>query len=236
LIAQWPQNRAADLFLVMAFALSGSPCVASGKATAASKPKDKPAVDVAVKHEPTPKTAYDFSLPGSDGKDVSISKYRGKVLLIVNLGRKSIYSAQLPALEKLSEMYRDKGLVVVGVPSNDFGNAEPGTDAEVQKSYADAKVAFPVTARAKLTDVQELPFFSYLAAVKDLPDSGNVHWNYTKFIVDREGKLVVRLKPDVAPDSPEMLAIVDQVVSGRFKPLKKETDETPGDDTAHDDE
>ena len=86
----------------------------------------------AEKSDKTEKTAYAYVLPGADGKDVPLSSFKGKVVLLVNLARNSIYNEQLPALIKLSETYKEKGLLVIGVPSNDFGAADPGTVAEFQ--------------------------------------------------------------------------------------------------------
>jgi glutathione peroxidase len=180
------------------------------------------------------KTAYDFTLPGPDGKDVPISSFKGKYVLIVNLGRKSTYGEQLPALIKLNDAYKDKGLVVIGVPSNQFGLAEPGTPVEIQKAYTDAKVDFPVMAVSKITGDDELPLYGYLTKSKDAPAGGAVHWNYTKFIIDKNGKVVARLDPDVAPDSAEMRAVIDQVIDGTYKP--KKNDEKPGAKPADDDD
>jgi len=167
------------------------------------------------------KTAYDYELPGSDGKGVPLSSFKGKTLLIVNLARNSSYNSQLAGLQKLSEQYKDKGLVVIGVPSNEFGAAEPGTDAEIQKAYkVDGKVTFPVMAKSTLTGEMELPFYQFLTTGKSAPEAGPVHWNYTKFIVDKAGKAIVRLDSDVAPDSPEMLSTLDQILDGTYKPKK----------------
>jgi len=188
------------------------------------KPKtdpQKPSPAAAAKDKKKPeKTAYDFVLPGGDGKDVPLTNFKGKYILVVNLGRKSSYNAQLAALEKDYETYKDKGLVVIGVPSNDFGAAEPGTDAEIQKAYADAKVTFPVMAVSKLAGDETLPFFTYLTKGKEAPAGGPVHWNYTKFFVGKDGKVVTRLGPDVTPDSPEMISTIDQILDGRFKAKK----------------
>ncbi|WP_232298702.1 glutathione peroxidase [Granulicella tundricola] len=167
------------------------------------------------------KVVYDYELPGADGKGVPLKEYKGKTLLIVNLARNSSYNSQVAALEKLNEKYKEKGLVVIGVPSNDFGAGEPGTDAEIQKVYkVDDKVTFPVVARSKVTGDDELPLYSYLTKEKAVPENGPVHWNYTKFLIDKNGKVVARFNPDVAPDSPEMLSTLDQVLDGRFKPKK----------------
>jgi glutathione peroxidase len=185
-----------------------------------SAPSDKPA------H--TDKTAYEYNLPGSDGKNVPLTDFKGKYLLVVNLARNSSYNAQLPALVKLSDSYKAKGLVVIGVPSNDFGASEPGTEAEIQKAYADAKVGFPVVAVSKLTGEEEIPFYLYLTKSKSAPPGGDVHWNFTKFIIDKNGKVIARLNPDVAPDSPETLSTLDEILDGTFKP-KKQSDKKAAD-------
>ena len=169
------------------------------------------------------KTVYAYVLPGADGKDVPLSSFNGKVILLVNLARNSSYNEQLPALIKLSETYKDKGLVVIGVPSNDFGAAEPGTDAEIQKFYkTDNKVPFPIMARSPLIGDEKIPLYEYLTKGKTTPLGGNVHWNYTKFLIDKNGKELARLEPDVAPDSPEMLSTLDQIFSGTYKAKPKE--------------
>ncbi len=175
-------------------------------------------------------TAYAFGLPTADGKNLPLSEYKGKVLLVVNLGRQSSYAAQLPALEKLSDTFKDKGLVVLGVPSNDFGNAEPGTPADIAKYYADAKVTFPVMQVSSLTGVHELPLFSYLSKNKAVENDG-LHWNYTKFLVDRKGKVILCFPPEVAPDSLAMMATVQEVLDGTWKPKKAEAhDKADADD------
>lgn len=183
------------------------------------------------------RTIYDFELPGSDGKSIPMSEFKGKVILLVNLARNSSYNDQLPALIKLSEQFKDKGLVVIGVPSNDFGASEPGTDEEIQKAYTDAKVPFQVMARSLLIGDQQLPLYEFLTkgdsgsgggarggggaqgggpggsagGGASSSSTGDVHWNYTKFLIDRSGKTVARLDPDVTPDSAEMMATLNKV-------------------------
>ncbi len=165
------------------------------------------------------KTAYDYELPGADGKGVPLSGFKGKTLVVVNLARNSSYNSQLPALQKLADDYKDKGVVVIGVPSDEFGAAEPGKDADIQKAYKDAKVTFPIMAKSALTGDSELPFFAFLTG-KGAPEGGPVHWNYTKFIVDKTGKVTARFGSDAAPDSPELLSVLDQILDGSYKPKK----------------
>ena len=199
--------------------VAGSVKAKDGKATGADNAKGD-----ATKHE---RSAYDFSLPGPDGKDIPLSQYKGKYIVLVNLGRKSTYSDQLAGLEKLNDSFKDKNVVVIGIPSNDFGLAEPGTPAEVQKAYTDAKVTFPVMALSKVSGDDELPLYSFLTKGKNALPGGPVHWNYTKFVIGPKGQVLARLDPDVAPDSTQMLSTMDQILDGTWKP-KKAGDKGPG--------
>ena len=232
--------RGASVGFLLLLGLIGQTGVGQAKGGAAAGPKKTGGDQVAgggAKATAKPeKTAYDYTLPGADGRSIPVSTYKGKVLLVVNLAHGSSYNAQLPALEKLSETYKDKGLVVIGVPSNDFGASEPGTDAQVQKVYTNAKVTFPVMARASLTGVEELPLYGFLTKVKDVPGNGPVHWNYTKFLVDRKGVVVARFDPDVAPDSPEFLATLEQVMAGTYAVPKKKPHEDAAAEMGGDDD
>ena len=163
------------------------------------------------------KSAYAYSLPNATGKDTPVASFKGKYVLIVNLARKSSYADQLPSLIKLSERFRDRGLVVIGIPSNDFGASEPGTDQEIQKAYADAKVSFPVMSVSKIIGDDRIPLYGYLTDSKDAPNGGAVHWNYSKFILDKDGKVIARLEPAVSPDSPEMISTIDDILAGKYK-------------------
>ena len=237
-----PRLHTARFTLVGLIVLAGLPALAA-QAAPATKPgpakagkKGAAAADSSKPADAKPeKNAYDYNLPGPDGKDIPVATYKGKYILIVNLARKSTYADQLPALIKLNDTYKDKGLVVIGIPSNDFGAEEPGTGPEIQKAYADAKVDFPVMAVSKLSGDAELPIATFLTKSKGAPAGGPIHWNYTKFIIDKKGSVIARLSPDVAPDSPEMLSTVDKVLDGTFKPPKKGGDK-PGAGDDDDDE
>ncbi len=173
------------------------------------------------------RSLYNFSLVKPDGSVLPLSEYKGKVVVIVNLASKSSFADQLPALEKLQEKYKDKGLVVLGIPSNDFGAEEPGTDAEIQKLYAGEHVTFPVMAKSSVSGKEELPVYGFLTAAastvdekgKESGEADAVHWSYTKFIVTRDGRVAARLAPDAAPDSPEFEIAVEQALEGKGKLL-----------------
>jgi glutathione peroxidase len=214
------------VWLSHAFAkgMQGQPPV-SPKSTTGVKSKGAkaaPADDAKSDKSKSEKTVYDFNLPGPDGKDIPLAQYKGKYIVLVNLGRKSSYNEQLGALTKLSDLFKDKGVVVLGVPSNDFGLAEPGTPADVQKAYTEAKVNFPVMALSKVSGDDELPLYGFLTKGKNALPGGPVHWNYTKFIIGPKGQALARLDPDVAPDSPQMLSTMDQILDGTWKPKKAE--------------
>ena len=170
------------------------------------------------------KTLYDYSLVDLDGKEVSLSTFKGKVLMIVNLASQSTFKNQMGTLETLQKTYKDKGLIVVGIPSNDFGAQEPGTDADVQKIYNDLHAGFTIFSRVSVRGKDQSPLYGFLTSDKKGKTGGDVHWNYTKFVVDRNGKVVARFEPDVSPDSPELQATVEDILAGTFKPLEQKSE------------
>jgi len=172
------------------------------------------------------KTVYDYSLVDLGGKEVSLSAYKGKVLVIVNLASQSIFHEQNAMLEELQKAYKDQGLVVLGVPSNDFGAQEPGTDAEVRSNYGkDHHFIFPVFARVSVRGKDQVPLYAFLTGDKKAPAGGDVHWNYTKFVLDRMGKVVARFEPHVLPNAPEVRVTIEDVLAGKFKPPAAKEDE-----------
>jgi len=181
------------------------------------------------------KSVYDYSLVALDGKVVSLSTYKGKVLLIVNLASKSIYKNQLPALEDLQKTYADKGLVLVGIPSSDFGSEELPDNSAIQKFYQDAEhVNFPVFSKASLRGTSAIPLVHFLTDPKEGAAGGDIHWNFTKFLVDREGKPVLRFEADSDPADPEFRVQLEQVLDGTFK--KKDAPKDGGAPASGDDD
>jgi glutathione peroxidase len=157
---------------------------------------------------------YGFTLADIDGRQVSLSAYRGKVLLLVNTASKCGFTPQYEALEKLSKTYRDRGLAVVAFPANNFGGQEPGTNAEI-KSFCSMTygVDFPVFAKISVKGAEIHPLYRWLTAKETDPAfAGDIEWNFTKFLVDREGKVIGRFPSAVTPDSPELTAAVDKAL------------------------
>jgi glutathione peroxidase len=184
---------------------------------------------------PAPKTIYDYSLVGIDGKVVPLSIYKGKVLLIVNLASQSMYKNQLKALDELQKTYADKGLVLIGIPSGDFGAEELADNAAIQHYYQDsAHVTFPIYGKASLRGKDAIPLAHFLTDPKESVPGGDIHWNFTKFLIDRNGKPVLRFEVDSDPADPEFHVKVEQVLDGTFK--KKEAHGKEGAKPAADDD
>jgi glutathione peroxidase len=156
-------------------------------------------------------TVYNFTLKSIDHQPVSLSAYHGKALLLVNVASKCGYTPQYAALEKLYETYKDKGLVIVGIPANNFMSQEPGTDAEI-KTFCTNKynVSFPMMSKVSVKGEDQAPLYAFLTDKSSDPKfGGEIKWNFTKFLFDRNGKPVARFEPAVTPDSPEVIAAVE---------------------------
>ncbi len=153
-----------------------------------------------------------FKMKGLDGKDVELSQYQGKVVLIVNVASQCGYTPQYKGLQALYEKYKDQGLVVLGVPANDFGGQEPGTDAEIAK-FCESKygVTFPMLAKVStVVGEKKVPLYKYLTSKETDPKfSGEVKWNFTKFLVGRDGAIVNRFESAVKPESEKLAKAVE---------------------------
>jgi glutathione peroxidase len=154
---------------------------------------------------------YSFTLKSIDGQPVSLRHYKGKVLLLVNVASKCGYTPQYAGLESLYEKYKDRGLVIVGIPANNFAAQEPGTNAEI-KTFCRNKynVSFPMMAKVSVVGDDKTPLYVFLTDKSVNPQiGGDIKWNFTKFLFDRNGKPVERFEPAVTPDSPQVTAAVE---------------------------
>jgi len=188
-----------------------------GKAASAKAGSAKTTPAVKEKQEKH-KSVYDYSLVGLDGKVISLSTYKGKVLLIVNLASKSIYNDQIAALNDLQKTYSGKGLVILGIPSSNFGSEELTDTAAIEKYYHDtAKATFTIFSKASLRGDDEIPLAHFLTDPKESVSGGEIHWNFTKFLVNREGKPILRYESDSDPADPEFRVTMEKVLDGTFK-------------------
>ena len=148
-------------------------------------------------------TVYDFDALSIDGKPAHLSTQRGKVLLIVNTASACGFTPQFTGLEKLWETYRDQGLVIVGFPSNEFGSQDPGSNEEIgafcQKNYG---VSFPMMGKVQVNGAQAHPLWKWLTAeAPGILGSKAVKWNFTKFLVGKDGRVLKRYAPTDTPES-----------------------------------
>jgi glutathione peroxidase len=145
---------------------------------------------------------YDFKFDDAFGFEKDLSEYRGKVLLIVNTASKCGYTPQYEGLEKLNKEYADKGLQIVGFPCNQFGGQEPGSDDEIQKfCQVNYGVSFPVYAKIDVNGKNTHPLYDFLKKeAPGLAGTKAVKWNFTKFLVDREGNVVKRFASKTEPE------------------------------------
>ncbi len=155
---------------------------------------------------------YSFGLVGIDGSPMPFDYYRGEVMLIVNVASQCGYTPQYSALESVYTKYKDQGLVVVGFPANNFGGQEPGTNQEI-KTFCSRKynVTFPMYSKISVKGTDQAPLYKFLIK-EDPTHSGDIKWNFTKFLVDRKGNVVRRFEPAVTPDDPQVIAAIEKLL------------------------
>lgn len=152
--------------------------------------------------------AYDFGFTAIEGGPLKLDSYRGKAVLVVNTASMCGYTPQYKGLEALWEKYKDKGLVILGVPSNDFGGQEPGSTKEI-KEFCDVNFAidFPMTTKEPVKGDTAHPFYKWLAAQK-----GEPKWNFHKYLISTDGKLIEAFSSKVTPESAELTAAIEKAL------------------------
>jgi len=158
------------------------------------------------------KNVYDFTLNSIDGQPTPLSNFKGKVMLLVNVASRCGFTPQYSGLESLYEKYKDRGFVIVGIPANNFGGQEPGTNQEI-KSFCTAKyhVSFPMMAKVSVKGSDITPLYAFLTDKNLHPETGgDIGWNFTKFLVGPDGKVIARFDSKVEPESPEVTSAVEK--------------------------
>jgi glutathione peroxidase len=154
---------------------------------------------------------YSLSATAIDGSEQKLSMFEGKVALVVNVASYCGYTSQYEGLEKLYQNYREQGLVVLGFPSNDFGQQEPGSDAEIKRFCSERfGVSFPLFSKVRVLGENKHPLYRFLTASTGGADVG---WNFEKFLVNRKGVVVGRFESGVSPDSAELKAAIEKALS-----------------------
>jgi glutathione peroxidase len=165
-----------------------------------------------------PKSALDFKVKDIDGKEVSLDKYKGKVVLIVNVASKCGLTPQYDGLQKLYAKNKDKGLVILGFPANEFGGQEPGSNEEIKEFCTSKyKVDFDMFSKIVVKGDGQDPLYKHLTTKSE--PAGDIKWNFEKFLIGRDGTIQKRFGPRVKPDAPEVVkAIEEELKKGKGKP------------------
>jgi glutathione peroxidase len=161
------------------------------------------------------KTVHDYTLNSIDGQPASLAAYKGKVVLLVNVASKCGYTPQYTALETVYEKYKDRGLVIVGIPANNFGAQEPGSNQEI-KTFCSSKyhVTFPMLAKVSVKGDDITPLYQFLTDKSAHPQTGGeIHWNFTKFLIGPDGRIIARFEPEITPDSPQVTSAIEKVLA-----------------------
>jgi glutathione peroxidase len=152
--------------------------------------------------------ALEFTLNNIDGQPAPLAQYKGKVVMMVNVASQCGFTPQYAGLEALYKKYKDQGFVILGFPANNFGMQEPGTNEEI-KTFCDRTyhVTFPMYAKISVKGEDEHPLYQYLTQT-----GGDVKWNFTKFLVGKDGKVLACFESAVKPESPEVAAAIEKAL------------------------
>lgn len=163
------------------------------------------------------KSVYEYSALNIEGKDTSLEKYKGDVLLIVNTASQCGYTKQYESLQAIYDKYKDKGFKVLGFPANNFGGQEPGTNEEIKEFCTTKyKVTFPMFAKISVKGEDAHPLYKFLTD-KELNGEfgGDISWNFNKFLTNDKGEIVARFSSKEAPDSEEVTRAIEKYLEER---------------------
>lgn len=158
---------------------------------------------------PTAGNLHEFTMNAIDGKPTPLAAYKGKVALVVNVASQCGYTPQYKGLEEIYEKYKDHGFVILGFPANNFGQQEPGSNDEI-KQFCSRKynVTFPMFSKISVKGADKAPLYQYLTGT----GGGEVRWNFTKFLVDKDGKVIARFESNVEPSSTDITSAIEKAL------------------------
>jgi len=166
----------------------------------------------AFSEETGKKSVLEFTLDSIDGKPYPLAQHKGEVMLIVNVASHCGNTPQYAELEEMYKKFHEKGLTIIGVPANEFGKQEPGSNDEI-KSFCTEKyhITFPMLGKVVVKGKEMTPLYQYLT--KESPKRGDVTWNFEKFLVDRNGQVVDRFNPKMKPNDPKLTGAVEKALA-----------------------
>lgn len=158
-----------------------------------------------------PEGVLGFTMPSIDGEEVALARYAGQVLLIVNVASECGLTPQYTQLVELDRRYRERGLRILGFPANNFGKQEPGTNAEIKAFCTEQfQVGFDLFAKISVKGEDTHPLYAFLTSKEKHPKTGGeIKWNFTKFLVGRDGAVIARFEPRTRPDDPEVIEAIE---------------------------
>ena len=162
----------------------------------------------------TMSSIYDFTLKDIDHKEVNLGQYRGKVVLVVNVASRCGFTPQYEGLQKVYLKYKDRGFVILGFPANNFMSQEPGSDEEI-KTFCSTKynVTFPIFSKISVKGDDIHPLYKFLTSKETNPEfGGDIKWNFSKFLLDKSGKVIARFEPKVTPESETMIQAIEKAL------------------------
>ena len=159
--------------------------------------------------------ALSYSMKDIDGKEVDLSKYGGKVVMVVNVASRCGLTPQYETLQTIYKKYEDKGLVVLGFPCNQFGRQEPGTEAEI-KEFCTGRydVTFPMFSKIEVNGTEQAGLYKYLTGLDLEPTGkGDISWNFEKFLINRDGDVIARFSPRTKPNDAEVIKAIEEALA-----------------------
>jgi glutathione peroxidase len=162
-----------------------------------------------------PSSVLDFSMKDIEGKDIPLSKFQGKVLLIVNTASQCGLTPQYKGLQEVYQKYKEQGFEVLAFPANEFGKQEPGTDNQIKEFCAtNYNVSFPLFSKIVVKGKGIHPLYAFLTSESTDPKfAGPIGWNFAKFLVNRKGEVIARFEPSVRPESPEVTGAIEKALA-----------------------
>lgn len=163
---------------------------------------------------PNVSSLYDFKMKNIDGSEVKLDAYKGKVVMIVNTASKCGLTPQYEGLQAIYDKYKDKNFVILGFPSNNFMGQEPGTDTEIKEFCTlKYKVSFPMFSKISVKGTDQHPLYTYLTNEKSNPGfSGDISWNFEKFLIGKDGKTLARFSPSTKPDDAKIIEAIEKAL------------------------
>jgi glutathione peroxidase len=157
---------------------------------------------------------YDYDLQTIDFQKLHLNDFKGKVLVIVNVASRCGYTPQYAGLQQLYVRYKEQGLIILGIPSDDFGQGEPGSNPEI-KNFCRRKydVTFPMMSKSLINVNPRLPIYGFLTDREQNPKTGGpIRWNFTKFLISRDGRILNRFEPEVEPDDLSLVSAIENAL------------------------